>query len=129
MASSEPREYGAAWEKAQTLLRQGRLNDPGEHFPYKHDDVTALVEENPPMGPDGPDDDRLRAEDFTSAEIADATRDYVQAQEAYLRDPGDGTAGDYRAAAEALVAARQAHRANRTQGPTIVGIRARRAGE
>jgi hypothetical protein len=108
---------------------QVRLADPGEHFPYKHEHVLALIDENPPMGPDGPDDDRLRVEDFISREIADATNAYVEAQAAYLADAGDGTRAAYSAAKEALVAARRAHRVNRPAGPVVVGIRARRSGE
>ena len=106
-----------------------RLNDPDEHFPYKHAHVLALVDENPPMGPEGPDDDRVRAEDYLTRAIADATNAYIEAQAAYLRDPGDATRADYRDAAAKLQAARAEHRKNRTAGPTVVGIRARRAGE
>jgi hypothetical protein len=129
MAKNDPGGYGQAWEQALRLLRTGRLNDPGEHFPYKHADVTTVVEENPPMGPEGPDDDRVRAEDYMSQDIADATKAYIEAQEAYLKDPGDATKADYSEATSALVAARQAHRAGRPAGPTIVGVRARRVGE
>jgi hypothetical protein len=120
--------YGEAMEAARGLLAAARLADPLEHFPYKHDDVTSLVAENPPMGPTGPDDDRVRAEDFISQDIADATGVYIEAQAAYLGDPGDATREAYKAAADVLVAARQAHRANR-DGLTVVGVRARRAGE
>lgn len=129
MPETTPPGYGAAWETAQSLLRKGRLADPDEHFPYKHADVTALVEENPPAGPDGPDDDRVRVEDFLSQEIADATKRYIDAQQAYLTDPGDGTRADYDAAKDALQKARAQHRAQRPIGPVVVGIRARRAGE
>lgn len=108
---------------------QSRLSDPGEHFPYKHAEALALLEEDPPYGPDGEDDDRLRVSDYLSREIADATNAYVNAQAAYLADAGDGTRAAYSAAKEALVAARQAHRVNRPAGPVVVGIRARRAGE
>lgn len=106
-----------------------RLDDPDEHYPYKHAHVSALIEENPAHGPDGPDDDRVRVEDFISQRIADATRDYIDAQAAYLTDPGDGTRSDYEHAKQALAEARAEHRANRPAGPTIVGVRARRAGE
>lgn len=123
-----PQGYGEAWDAAQGMLRTARLNDPDEHYPYRHDAVCALVNENPPMGPDGEDDDRVSAEDFMSQEIADASRDYIDAQAAYLTDPGDATREAYEAAKAELQAARAAHRANRT-GATIVGIRARRAGE
>ncbi len=121
--------YAAAHAESQRLLRAGRLADEGEHFPYKHDDVTALVEENPPMGPDGPDDDRLRAEDFMSQDIADASAAYIEAQRVYLEDPGDGTKAAYDAAKRVLADARAAHRVNRGDQMNIVGIRARLAGE
>jgi len=120
--------YGEAWEEAQALLRAARLTDPGEHFPYKYEVASALIAENPPMGPNGPDDDAVRAEDFMSQPIADATDDYIGAQAAYLADPGDGTAAAYETAKQTLQAARAAHRVNRG-GVTVVGIRARRAGE
>jgi hypothetical protein len=105
------------------------LDDPAGHFPYKAEVAYALVEENPPAGPDGPDDDRVRVEDFLSADIVDATDVYVQAQADYLRDPGDGTRELLDQAAQELVEARQAHRASRPAGPTVVGIRASRVGE
>lgn len=105
------------------------LDDPDGHFPYKADEARALVEENPPAGPDGPDDDRVRVEDFLSAGIVAATDAYVQAQADHLRDPGEGTQELLDQAAQDLVAARQAHRANRPAGPTVVGIRASRVGE
>jgi len=106
-----------------------RLNDPNDHFPYKHEEAAALVADNPPMGPDGPEDDAVRAEDFLSSEIVDATAAYVAAQADYLNDPGDGTQALVDQTAAELVAARQAHRVNRPAGPVVVGIRARRAGE
>jgi hypothetical protein len=104
------------------------VTDPAGHFPYKADAAHALVDENPPMGPDGDDDDRVRAEDFLTAELVDATDAYVQAQADYYRDPGEGTLDLMNQAANDLVAARQTHRANRA-GLNVVGIRARRAGE
>lgn len=112
--------YGEAMEAARGLLGAARLADPLEHFPYKHDAVTALVAENPPMGPDG-DDDEFVAEDYTNQEIADATKVYIDAQAALLTDPGDATQADYRAATASLVAARQRHRAGRL-GVTVGGI-------
>jgi hypothetical protein len=42
--------------------------------------------------------------------VADACQAYVEAQEAFLRDPGDATKGDYEAAKEALVKARRDQR-------------------
>lgn len=104
------------------------LHDPAGHFPYKADVARALVDENPPAGPDGPDDDRARVEDFLSHDIVDATDAYVTAQADWLRDQGEATYEVMRQAADDLVAARQAHRANRA-AMTVVGIRATRAGE
>lgn len=114
---------------AQELLRAGHLNDPGEHFPYKHGDVVALIDVEAPMGPEGEGDDRMTIADYMSREIADRSKAYVEAQEAYLRDPGDATRAAYESARDRLVAARQEHRANRS-GVTVGGVtRARRAGE
>lgn len=128
-ADTGPGTYAEAVTAAQDLLRAGHLNDPGEHFPYKHDDVVSLIRAGTVMGPEGEDDDRMTIEDYMSREIADRSRDYVAAQEAYLRSPGVATLGAYDGAREQLVAARQAHRANRT-GVTIGGVtRARRTGE
>jgi hypothetical protein len=121
--------YAAAHAESQRLLREGRLADRDEHFPYKHAAVSALIAENPPAGPDGPEDDRLRIEDFLSQAIADASKTYIAAQQGFLRHPGDGTRAEYEAAKAALVAARQAHRVHRGSGINVVGIRARRAGE
>jgi hypothetical protein len=121
--------YGEAMEAARGLLAASRLADPLEHFPYKHDDVCALVDENPPMGPEGADDDRFRAEDYTSRAIADATRDYIAAQAAYLEDPGDAAKAEYERTRDVLQAARLDHRSNR-RGVTVGGVmRAPRAGE
>lgn len=113
-------DYASGLERARALIREGRLNDPGEHFPYKHGEVTALLEENPPAGPNGPDDDSMRASDHMSQQIADATRLYVEAQEAFLRNPGDATQAEYQAAAENLAAARAYHRRGRKH-PVING--------
>jgi hypothetical protein len=120
--------YADALDTARGLLGQARLSDPGEHFPYKHADISALIAENPPMGPDGPDDERVRAEDFTSQEIADATKVYIDAQAEYLTDRGDATREAYEQAKRNLVEARQAHRANRT-GMVVNAVRAPRVGE
>lgn len=102
--------------------------DEAGHFPYKADEARALVEDNPPMGPDGDDDDRVRAEDFLTAELVDATDAYIAAQADYYRDPGEATLELMNQAANDLAAARQAHRANRA-GLNVVGVRAPRAGE
>lgn len=122
------------------------LSDPDGHFPYKARTVAALVEENPALGPAGPDDVRASAEDFTSAWIAEASEAYIEAQAAHLRDATPENAARYRSAAETLVSARRAHRANRVDAngnpvaaivadgdpdhPYLVaGIRHARAGE
>jgi hypothetical protein len=124
-----PTSYADAVTQAQELLRQGRLADEGEHFPYKRDEMDALIAENPPMGPDGPDDDRFRASDYTSSDIAAASERYIAAQERYLKDPGDATRGEYADARDELVEARRAHRSSRA-GVYIGGVwRAPRAGE
>jgi hypothetical protein len=122
MSDDGPRNYGDAINQARELVNQGRLVDPDEHYPYKHADVSALVEENPPAGPDGPDDDRVRIRDLMSQDIADASRDYIDAQAAYLRDPGDATRGAYHDARDRLITARQAHRANR-RSAAVIGFR------
>lgn len=116
--------YADALAEARALVNHARLDDPGEHFPYKHEAVSALIAENPPAGPQGPDDDRVVVRDMISQPIADASRNYIEAQAAYLASPGDGTEIAYKAAAEDLVAARQAHRANRpADGMAVIGFR------
>lgn len=121
MADSKPKSFGEAVTRAQELVRAGRLADPGEHFPYKHDEVVQLLDENPAAGPDGEDDDSRRVSDFMSTRIADASQAYVQAQESYLGDPGDATLATYQEAADDLVAARRAHRRKRGGEMSISG--------
>jgi hypothetical protein len=121
MADKQPQTFADGVARAQDLIRQGRLNDPGEHFPYKHDTVVALLEENPPAGPNGADDDSRRVADFMSPRIADASRDYIAAQEAYLRDPGDATLAAYQEATDDLVAARRSHRRRRGGAMSVSG--------
>lgn len=120
--------YAEAVAKARSIISEARLADPGEHYPYKHASVSELVALNPPMGPEGPDDSRARAEDYTSQEIADASEQYIRMQQAYLLEPTQEMLGLYREARDLLVQVRMDHRANRG-APTVVGIRARRAGE
>lgn len=105
--------YAEAMTRTRALLAGARLTDPGEHFPYKHDVVTALIAENPPAGPMGEDDARVRVRDFTSQQIADATRDYVDAQAGYLARPGEDTKAAYEVARDILVEARRRHRQGR----------------
>jgi hypothetical protein len=90
--------------------------------------VHAAIDANHPAGPDGPGDGRARVEDFISRDIADRTADYIDAQAAYLTDPGDATRAMYRDAADRLEDARAAHRRNRI-GVTVTALRALRADE
>lgn len=121
MADRSPRSYGDAVTRAQDLVRAGRLADPGEHFPYRHDAVTALLAENPPAGPKGEGDDSKRVSDFMSTRIADATQAYVAAQQAYLENPGDATLAEYQEKTDDLTAARRAHRRKRGGEMSISG--------
>lgn len=120
--------YGDAVAAARKSLAKARLADPENHFPYRLNDVRSMLEENPAMGPAGPDDDRVRAEDFISPEIADASAAYIDAQKAYLEKPDVESKAAYDQAGQDLVSARQAHRVNR-EGGQAVAIRSRRAGE
>lgn len=145
---------GKAKTYAETVTQSRRavaaavLADPDGHFPYKVDHAMGLVEENPPAGPGGPDDESVRVEDFLTRRIAEASADMIEAQAAYLTDPNPRTAAVYKSAQEDLVAARRSHRRNRVDGdgnpvgaivglrhdgatppPHQVGPRARRAGE
>jgi hypothetical protein len=64
---------------------EDRLTDPASHFPYKHDAALRAAGGDP----------------AAEAEV-DATAAYVKAQEDYLRNPGEETRADERAAAKAL---------------------------
>lgn len=125
--------YAQAVEQQRQALALARLNDPDEHFPYKHDTVTGLLAADPAMGPgvpdriDGADDNSRTFADYMSQGIADASRDYIDAQAAYLQDPSEDTRVGYEAARDRLVAARLDHRAARDEG-FVVGAAARRAG-
>jgi hypothetical protein len=110
------------------MSRPARLDDPDEHYPYKRDHVRSLLAENPSFGPNGPDDNAVQVTDVLSERIADASGAYIDAQARVVEAPTDENRADYRAARDTLIAARQAHRANRVdeQGrPTmgIIGIR------
>jgi multidrug efflux pump subunit AcrA (membrane-fusion protein) len=91
-----PGGYADAVAEAQQSIREARLADPDEHFPYNRE---AAERGNP---------DGVRV----LAGVAAATERYVRAQQAYLENPGDATRDDYRATAEALVSARNEHRSN-----------------
>lgn len=121
MAGKDTPSYADAWDEARGLLGRARLADPGEHFPYKHDEVLALLQENPPAGPGGENDDSRRVSDFMSTRIADATKAYVEAQAAYLKNAGDATLADYQEAADDLSAARRAHRRKRAGAMIVSG--------
>lgn len=130
--ATKPKTYAQAMEQAQALLAAARLSDPGEHFPYKHDAVIAFIRAGQPMGPgipDGPDgefDESRSVGDYITEAIADASRDYIDAQAALLTDPSSSNRAAYDAARDRLVAARLDHRQNRGQGFTV-GAAARRA--
>lgn len=113
MTAKRRANYAEAVAEASRAVAEARLNDPDEHFPYKLDHVRSLVEGNGPMGPDGPSDDRVTAEDFMSDRIALASNDMVEAQAAVLREPNARTRSAYDAAVDDLVAARRSHRRNR----------------
>jgi hypothetical protein len=98
---------------ARQSIAAARLADPGEHFPYKRAHASRLLTDNPPHGPEGPSDNRVQVEDFLSGRIVLATEAYVAAQAAWLEDPSPANKELYQDAAQALVAARQAHRRNR----------------
>lgn len=126
----KPKSYGEVLAGQRQALADARLNDPGEHFPYKIDDAIAASRSSA-MGPQGPDDDSVMGEDFLTEELARLTEAYVIAQGKYLASlTDDDLRSAYQAAAAALAAGRRAHRINR-QGMTMTGVptRARRAGE
>jgi hypothetical protein len=145
-AKQRAASYGEALAQARESVSAARLRDPDEHFPYKADVVADLIEVNAPMGPGGPDDDRVKAEDVMSRRIAEASEAYIAAQAAHLDTPTDGSRSAYEAAKDDLVAARKTHRRNRvdaegkpvgavignTTAPApdhMVGPRLRRVGE
>jgi len=133
-----PETYAEVVDSNRRALAQARLSDPDEHFPYKHAVVTELLAQpGLPMGPgvpehqgragtDGAGDDSRTIEDYMSPGIADASRDYIDAQAAYLEDPSDANQDAYDAARDRLLAARLDHRSNRDG--LVVGAAARRAG-
>lgn len=131
--ATKPKSYGEAQGQAARLVSQARLADPLDHFPYKLDEVLALIDDDRPMGPGNPDglpgkDDRSRTVgDYITPGIAQASSDYIDAQAAYLETPSDDTRQAYESARDELVAARLDHRENRGQGFTV-GAAARRAG-
>lgn len=125
--------YAEVVEQNRQALARARLSDPAEHFPYKHQAVTDLLEQGALMGPgvpdgaDGADDDSRTIDDYMSQGIADASRDYVDAQAAYLEDDSPENWTAYAVARDQLQAARLDHRNNRPATFTV-GAAARRAG-
>lgn len=103
------------------------VEDEASHFPYKLDTALAVVAEDAPAGPGGPDDDRARTGDFLDEAIARASRDYIEAQAAHFTTGDADTFDAMQAAAERLVEARRVHRVGRGDGPTVTAIRAPRA--
>jgi hypothetical protein len=125
--------YAEQVEANRAALAQARLSDPDEHFPYRHDAVVDLIAADPPMGPglpggtDGTDDTSRTVHDYITRAIADASRDYIAAQAAWLADATGGNWAAYEAARDRLVAARLDHRQARGEEFTI-GAAARKAG-
>lgn len=113
------------------MARPARLDDPLEHYPYKHQHARALVAENPRFGPNGPDDDAVETTDVLTPELVDLTAAYVKAQEVYVEQRTAGNLAAYRAARDELTEGRRRHRANRVddQGRPTVGIIGIRAGD
>jgi hypothetical protein len=124
--------YAEVVDSNRRALARARLADPAEHFPYKHAAVTAMLDDGTVMGPgipgqlDGTEDDTRTIDDYMSPGIADASRDYVEAQAAFLEDPSDANRDAYNAARDQLQAARLDHRRGR-EG-FVVGAVTRRAG-
>lgn len=89
------------------MAQVDRLNDPGEHFPYKLDDALSAARTDP---------------EHMSEGIARASAAMVAAQATYLENPTDENRETYLSAQETLVGARQDHRAGRvTIGITADG--------
>jgi hypothetical protein len=134
-----PDTYADVVAQNRQALAQAVLGDPNSHFPYKYDAVTDLVDQaGLPMGPgvpeergqvakDGADDASRTIEDYMSQGIADASRDYIEAQAAYLESGTGESLQAYNTARDRLQAARLDHRQNRGEG-FVVGAAARRAG-
>lgn len=127
------KSYAQVVNQSRQAIANARLNDPEEHFPYKRQAVDDLLNQAKPMGPgspngdDGQNDNSRTVADYISADIANATQEYIDAQAAFLEDPNEDTKGEYDAARDRLQAARLDHRANRGEGFTV-GAAARRAG-
>lgn len=131
--------YAEVADQNRQALAQAALDDPNSHFPYRHAAVTAMVEQpGRPMGfgvpdepgyagTDGAGDTSRTIEDYMSQGIADASRDYIDAQAAHLEQGTGETRERYDASRDRLLAARRDHRQNRGRS-FVVGAAARRAG-
>jgi hypothetical protein len=115
MAGSKSRSYAQVYEDAQRGYAAAQLADPDSHFPYKREQVLDALHTPPAEGTNNHPEHW-----YTSEAIIDASAAYVQAQEAYLKDPGDATKEAYNEAARGVVAARQAHRRGRPAAPLAV---------
>jgi hypothetical protein len=130
---AKPKTYTAAVEQARAMLAAARLADPDDHFPYKIDEVLAVLDADPPMGPgvpggvDGAEDVSRNVGDYMTVDIANASHAHVAAQEAWLASPTAENRSEYEATRDRLVAARLDHRTYRGDGFTV-GAAARRAG-
>jgi hypothetical protein len=120
-----PETYAEVVARTARERAQARLDDPGEHFPYKHKTVTGLLSKGVTLGPgipgqtEGADDESRTIDDYMSRGIADASRDYIAAQAAWLTNPDEQTSAAYEAATDRLQAARLDHRQNREAGFTV----------
>lgn len=85
------------------------IDDPNGHFPYKADAAREAL-----ATPPDPDSNNHPEAWYTSERIIAASEKYVKAQADYLTNPGDGTHELMDQAAHDLVAARKAHREDRT---------------
>lgn len=126
------KSYAAAAEQAAAALSRAALADSDSHFPYKADTVAAIIADNPPMGPgapghvDGSEDRSREVADYMTTGVAEATADYVAADQAYRENRTTDNLDQLNAATDRLVAARLDHREQRGDGFTI-GAAARRA--
>lgn len=109
----KPADTGEALAQARDLVAQARLTDPGEHFPFKIKAARDLVAKDTPMGPAGPKDTSVTAQDFMTERIAEASKAYVDAQAAYLANSTPSSRERYDMARDDLIAARRAHRRSR----------------
>lgn len=126
------KSYAQVVDQSRQAIANARLNDPEEHFPYKRQAIDDLLNQAPAMGPGSPNGDTGESDnsrtvaDYISADIATASKEYIDAQAAFLSDPSESNRAEYEAARDRLQAARLDHRAKRGDGFTV-GAAARRA--